>query len=163
MTDSLCLVAAEDAHFAWMIEGGAPRFGLSLPPGNVHPAEILTLLRNVAAGVRTAERPGMYMIVDGDEVVGLCGFMRPPNDAGEIEIGYGIAAARQGSGRATRALRLLLDEAARDADLHTILAGTAVNNPASQRVLEKNGFDRCGEGHDEDDGPIYRWTRAARI
>ncbi|GIL39865.1 GNAT family N-acetyltransferase [Roseiterribacter gracilis] len=162
MHDSLRLLPAEDAHFDWMIEEASPRYGLSLPPGGIHPADVLTLLRNVTASVRTAQRPGMYLIVDADEVVGLCGFLRPPTDAGEVEIGYGIAGARQGRGFATSAVRLLLDEAALDAGVQIIVAGTAVNNPASQRVLEKNGFDRCGEGHDEDDGPTYRWMRAAR-
>jgi RimJ/RimL family protein N-acetyltransferase len=162
MNDSVRLLTAEDAHFAWMIAGGAPQFGLSLPPGNVHPAEVLTLLRNVAAGVRTDHGHGMYLIVEADEVVGLCGYLHQPSDTGEVEIGYGIAAARRGRGLATRAVRLLLDEAAHDPSVHTVLASTAVNNPASQRVLEKNGFDRCGEGHDDEEGATYRWTRATR-
>ena len=37
-------------------------------------------------------------------------------------------------------------------------AETAVDNLASQRVLEKNGFVRTGVGSNDDDGDLVLWA-----
>lgn len=78
---------------------------------------------------------------DGERL-GLAG-LHPRGD-GAFEFGYWFAPRAWGKGHATRAGRLMLDEARRRG-IETILAGHYQDNPASGRVLEKLGFDYTGE------------------
>jgi RimJ/RimL family protein N-acetyltransferase len=81
----------------------------------------------------------------GGVVVGDVGFHSPPAAAGpvEVEIGYDVVAGRRGQGIATRACRLVLEQAWRDgADV--VRAETAPDNVASQRVLRGAGFTDLG-------------------
>lgn len=88
--------------YAALIAGGAPR-DLALPDTPIAPAGILQMLAEVAAGVRQSFAPASWLIVENDEVVGLCSITRPPEN-GAIDIGYGIAPGRQGRGIASRAV-----------------------------------------------------------
>jgi RimJ/RimL family protein N-acetyltransferase len=97
------------------------------------------------------------MIVSSDEVVGLCGYHRPPA-GGEVEIGYGVAESRRGRGHATRAVEAMATEAAA-AGIHVLFAETSIENPASGRVLEKNGFTREGTRIDAEDGEVQAWRK----
>lgn len=56
------------------------------------------------------------------------------------EIGYALGASTQGRGVMTRAVALLVDEAFRRSPIERLEARCAVENSASRRVLEKNGF-----------------------
>ncbi|MBV8368068.1 MAG: GNAT family N-acetyltransferase [Candidatus Eremiobacteraeota bacterium] len=151
------LVAASDADFAWMIRGdGTSEHGLALPPGGVDEVPHLEMLRGVARRLRSDGIP-LWMIVAGDEVVGLCSYKDAPTPDGRVEIGYGIAATRRRRGHATEAVAALLDAARTDPDVRTVLADTAVDNVASQRVLVKNGFRRSGTRTDPVDGELVVW------
>jgi len=55
-----------------------------------------------------------------------------------------VAQARNGRGIATTAVKLVVREAFMVLGLHRVEAGTLVDNVASQRVLEKAGFERIG-------------------
>jgi RimJ/RimL family protein N-acetyltransferase len=57
-------------------------------------------------------------------------------------IGYSLQPEFRGRGFMTRAVRLLVDWAFANTPLHRIVAGTVVDNKASQRVLERAGFVR---------------------
>jgi ribosomal-protein-alanine N-acetyltransferase len=59
-------------------------------------------------------------------------------------VGYWVAQDRQGRGLATRAVAEIVRVAYDELGLHRVEAGTLVDNVASQRVLEKNGFTRIG-------------------
>jgi len=59
-------------------------------------------------------------------------------------VGYWVAQDRQGRGLATRAVAEIVRMAYDELGLHRVEAGTLVDNVASQRVLEKNGFTRIG-------------------
>lgn len=59
-------------------------------------------------------------------------------------IGYWIDGARNGRGLATGAVGEILAFAFEDLALHRVEAATLVDNVPSQRVLEKNGFERIG-------------------
>ncbi|WP_131739516.1 GNAT family N-acetyltransferase [Actinomadura roseirufa] len=71
-------------------------------------------------------------------------------------VGYWVARAHAGRGVATEAVRQVLDVAFGDLCLHRVEAFTRVDNRASQRVLERNGFTAVGtaRGHIHVDG---RW------
>lgn len=156
----IALIPASEADFEWMLGRVPSPLDLTLPEGNVAEDFVIEHVAAIAAAQRDAEYVGSWMILAGDEIVGLCGHHGPPVD-GTIEIGYNVAPARQGRGYATLAIGLLLDDARERDDVETVIAQTAPDNIASQRVLEHNGFQRAGEGisHGE---PVMRWLRNVR-
>jgi RimJ/RimL family protein N-acetyltransferase len=157
------LRAASDADFAALIRGDASvSGGLVVPRGGVdHPA-VLDHVRTIAGRVRGAAfRGGHWLVVAGGEVVGLIGYKHLPRANGEVEIGYGIAPGRRRRGHATRAVAELLRIAREDPAVRAVIADTALDNTASQRALEKNGFERAGTLTDPADGePLIRWRIA---
>jgi len=68
--------------------------------------------------------------------------IEPPT--GQAMIGYDLLPAWRGRGYATRAVRLLAGWAFAHAGIARLIAGTAPENLASQRVLERAGFHREG-------------------
>mgnify|MGYP001063159820 CR=1 FL=1 len=75
--------------------------------------------------------------------VGACGL---PDDSGTIVIGYSLLDQFHGKGYATEALRGFLEWVKPHPRLRTVVADTFPHLTASIRVLEKNGFVRCGAG-----------------
>ena len=75
------------------------------------------------------------------QVVGGIGFAGPPGAAGQVELGYGIVPSRQGRGYATEALLAMVAVAWADPLVEAVVATTSTGNEASQRVLEKAGFE----------------------
>lgn len=65
----------------------------------------------------------------------------------ELHIGYIIGQAQWGKGLASE-LILGLCQAARSADIKTLIGGVARDNPASARVLEKAGFQAAPNPND---------------
>jgi [ribosomal protein S5]-alanine N-acetyltransferase len=59
-------------------------------------------------------------------------------------LGYWVAERLNGRGLATRAVGEAVAVAFGELDLHRLEAGTLVDNLASQRVLDKNRFERIG-------------------
>jgi ribosomal-protein-alanine N-acetyltransferase len=87
----------------------------------------------------------IFGIVDGDELAGTIGVnntIRGPLQSANI--GYWIDEPRQGRGLATAAVGAVVDFAFGEAGLHRVEAGTLPDNLPSQRVLEKNAFERIG-------------------
>ena len=80
--------------------------------------------------------PEEYAITLRGEPIGSVGLHLP----GEPELGYWIAAEHQGHGYATEAARAVLDRAFTQLGVEKVSANAAVDNVASQRVLEKLGF-----------------------
>ena len=102
------------------------------------------------------------LAASGDAVGGL-GFIHQP-EGGAVEVGYGLAESARGQGYATEALRGLLAWAAGHR-VHVVVAMTAIDNLASQRVLDRLGFTPAAEAVDEggDDGPMLRWEHAIGV
>jgi [ribosomal protein S5]-alanine N-acetyltransferase len=100
---------------------------------------------------------GARLFVTGDppELVGWGGFKGPPAE-GVVELGYEIAAARQGRGLATAATRAMLAEAFADDRVTEVIAHTLPERNASTRVLEKTGFGYAGEVA-EDGEVVWRY------
>lgn len=151
------LVAADDRHFAWLLgeTGGTGEF--RIPPGGVEEFDILLLVRGFADLLRRQGCHAHWLIVAGDEIVGLCGLKRAPV-AGRAEIGYGIAASRRGRSHATKAVALALNPIA-DLGVTTLTAETTAGNSGSEIVLERNGFARAGWRDDPEDGRLTLWER----
>jgi RimJ/RimL family protein N-acetyltransferase len=155
---NVVLIPATDDDFAFLLGEQRSSNRLSLPPGGIDSPRILRILRRMLAQLREAGCEASWLILDSDEVVGLCGYKHPPGDTRTVEIGYGIAPERRKRGYATKAVNLMLAQARADRAIDTIVAETAVDNPASKTVLERNGFTHIGARDDTEDGPLDLWT-----
>lgn len=81
-------------------------------------------------------------------VVGVGGFKSPPDDRGEVEIGYSVTREHHRRGYASEAVRAWIDFAFRDPSVTTVTAQTLPALIPSIGVLEKAGFRFAGEGND---------------
>ncbi|WP_136604942.1 GNAT family N-acetyltransferase [Paenibacillus dokdonensis] len=80
-------------------------------------------------------------LTDSNELVGraaLTGIARGPFQ--NANLGYFIAQDQQGKGYMTEAVRLCVQYAFEELDLHRVQAGVMPRNTPSLRVLEKSGF-----------------------
>jgi len=84
---------------------------------------------------------GHYQIADSSNglAIGGIGFKSRPT-IGCVEIGYGLVPSARGHGYAAEALTALLDLAATHGVL-AVIAATTPDNAASQRTLERVGFE----------------------
>ncbi|WP_049734510.1 GNAT family N-acetyltransferase [Rhizobium ecuadorense] len=142
--------------FATLLKGFAPQNLRLVPDSAIAPPEVLEMLARIAAEVGAAFAPSAWMMVEEGEIVGLCSIIRVPEN-GAIHIGYGIAPSRERRGYVTRAIGELLAWARKDPRVRLVSADTGVENIASQRVLERNGFVQTGERIDPEDGPLICW------
>jgi ribosomal-protein-alanine N-acetyltransferase len=86
-----------------------------------------------------------FAILDGDAIAGTINLFRISRDRpANGVIGYWIDGASNGRGLATVAVGEILTYAFDTLDLHRVEAATLVDNVPSQRVLEKNHFERIG-------------------
>lgn len=151
------LIEANTEDFAALLREEAP------PPfrpcdGPINPPAVLAMLAALADSIRPAFAPAAWMIVEDGEVVGLLSPTRPLDARDRsLHIGYGVAPTRQGRGVATRAVADLVAWARQDGRVLALTAETSVDNPASQAVLSRNGFQIVGERVDEEDGPVIGW------
>ncbi len=81
-------------------------------------------------------------------LVGAAGFLGPPSEEGDAEIGFSIMPAWRGQGYATELVGMLLTWAFDDPRVRRILAHTTPQNAASCRVLEKSGFHPVGRAEE---------------
>jgi len=151
------LIEATDADFGWMLGEHCCLNGLRLPEGGVDDPVVLGIVRAITMRLHDAGSRASWLVVCNGEVVGLCSYRRPPADR-RVEIGYGIALSKRGNGYATSALAAMVQAAALDPSVDTLTAETAVQNLASQRVLERNGFARARTRIDVEDGEVIGWT-----
>ena len=83
----------------------------------------------------------MHLIRDLQGVmVGRINLSVLENNRKTAELGYRIGENVSNLGYASEAVKLVLEKAFTTYGLHKIIAGTATDNLASQRVLLKNGF-----------------------
>jgi GNAT superfamily N-acetyltransferase len=135
------------------------RFGCRVEPGFSsfdgvleHSLDLVT-----AGGVDPAWSTHLFYAAaeDGGALLGIGGFKGPPAD-GTVEIGYEIAPAHRGQGRALAASIAMLGTA-RAAGCRTVIAHTMAEENPSTSVLARLGFTRTETIDDPDDGPIWRW------
>jgi [ribosomal protein S5]-alanine N-acetyltransferase len=86
-----------------------------------------------------------FAILDGEAIAGTISLANVTRGAFQsATTGYWVDRERNGRGLATAAVGELVRFAFEEAGLHRVEAGTLVDNVASQRVLERNGFERFG-------------------
>lgn len=92
----------------------------------------------------------MYLIRDSNNtVVGRINLQINEEEGDrKAELGYRVGKAFQGNGYASKAVKLIINEAFTHLSVMEVYAGTAKNNAGSRKVLEKNGFVMVGEEKD---------------
>jgi [ribosomal protein S5]-alanine N-acetyltransferase len=83
------------------------------------------------------------LVAEDGEVVGRVNLFEVAD--GSAELGYRIAEKAAGQGLATSAVREMRELAAAQYGLSTLRARVTMGNPASRKVLERNGFIAVGE------------------
>jgi GrpB-like predicted nucleotidyltransferase (UPF0157 family)/L-amino acid N-acyltransferase YncA len=97
------------------------------------------------AAAAAAGRRYAHVILDGSEIAGTIAIDSVVRGAGQMaNLGYWVDGARAGRGLGTRAVAAAVETAFEALELHRVQAGTLLDNRASQRVLENNGFERFG-------------------
>ena len=137
----------------------AAAFPLALSPDWPNPDFLDALGSFIDSRVaRPEEEQWIFLIVDEarQRVVGEIGAKGPPTDAGEIEVGYGIAQSQRGRSFATAAVRAFQEVAFSREGVRTLTAECLSANAASIRVLEKCGFVRAGTGSCPE-GALLKW------
>jgi len=111
---------------------------------------------------RGVDRGGFchYQVVlkDEDIVIGDVGFHAPPDELGEVSVGFGIVPAARRRGYAVEALRAVLEWALQQPEVRCVHADTDLVNLASQRVLAAAGMLLAA---DEGDRKVYEIHRDA--
>lgn len=83
------------------------------------------------------------LVAESGEVMGRVNLMNVAD--GSAELGYRIAQRAAGQGLATGAVREVRELAAKQYGLTKLRARATLDNPASHKVLERNGFVVVGE------------------
>lgn len=78
-------------------------------------------------------------------VVGCIGFKGVPDEAGDVEIGYGVAASARGQGIGTEAAQRLINWAFEDPRCRGVWGNPLKTNEASIRLLLSCGAEPIGE------------------
>ena len=85
--------------------------------------------------------------VTGSRVlIGNGGFKGPPDDEGNVEIGYSLLPPYRNKGYTTEAVQALVSWAFEHPEVERVIAEARPGNTASVRVLHKVGFDEGGAG-----------------
>lgn len=109
-----------------------------LRPGDGWPhADTLDAIR-MALG--RGHPPGWLVMLD-DRVIGDCGVHAPPNEHGEIELGFGLSAHYRGQGYGSELAAALSQWLLALPDVRLVVARAYESNLASRRALERAGFE----------------------
>ena len=118
-------------------------FERNLPPRPAHYFDLEGFKEITRELLREQENHDVYMHLIRDAqgtMVGRVNLSVLEDDRKTAELGYRIGENVTNLGYASEAVKLVLEKAFTTYGLHKIIAGTARDNQASQRVLLKNGF-----------------------
>lgn len=105
---------------------------------------------------------GRAIVLDdgsGRRIIGSVGFHSPPDDRGQVEVGYRVEPTHRRQGVASEVVQALFDWACREHGVTRFRAATSPDNAASQAVLRRFGFRQVGVQIDEYDGPELVFER----
>ena len=97
----------------------------------------------LAGAVRAGFPPG-WLVTAGGAVIGDIGTHGPVDEAGRVEIGYGLAAPSRGQGYGSEAVAAVTEWLLSQPGVRQVRAHTLTDNAPSRRVLEKAGFTYAG-------------------
>lgn len=87
---------------------------------------------------------GTFLVVVDGEVVGDCGWFGAADDAGTVEVGYGLAASRRRQGLGTEAVAVLTAWVEAQPGVRLVTAEVLPGNEGSLRLLARLGFREHG-------------------
>jgi ribosomal-protein-alanine N-acetyltransferase len=96
------------------------------------------------------------LLREDDVVIGDVGFHAPPDELGEVSVGFGIVPVARRRGYAVEALQAILAWALSRPEVRSVHADTDLVNLASQRVLLGAGMQVVA---DEGDRKVYEISR----
>jgi RimJ/RimL family protein N-acetyltransferase len=102
-------------------------------------------IRDIDSGA-AAVLPTVWLIVRraDERVLGDLGTHGPPDGEGCVEIGYSLASSTRGMGMGTAAVAAFIQRLAAVPGIRRLTAVTGVDNTASRRLLERQGFHLTG-------------------
>ena len=104
-----------------------------------------------------------WLVAAGGTVIGDCGLhggpQGPADEAGRVEIGYGLAAPSRGQGYGSEVVAAITEWLLAQPEVRQVRACTLTDNMPSRRVLEKAGFAYTGI---EDGEAVYERDAPAR-
>lgn len=136
----------------------------SIAFGSEWPGDALALFPKFQQVLEAGGEIDSFVVLDtaAGEAVGMIGYVDTDLDSGSVEIGYGINRSARGRGFASRAVEQLIALTASRPAVSMMTAATSIVNPASAKVLQRNGFLQVGTDWSEDDGDLLRWSRPIR-
>ena len=141
---SLELLSEENSLDVYLFEKeNREYFERNLPPRPANYFESEVFKEITRELLREQENHDVYMHLIRDAqgtMVGRINLSVLGKDRKTAELGYRIGENVTNLGYASEAVKLVLEKAFTTYGLHKIIAGTATDNLASQRVLLKNGF-----------------------
>jgi RimJ/RimL family protein N-acetyltransferase len=129
------------------VSTGSPRAANWSPGYPTEGDRVSAMMYGQALATGSDPQPwGTYQLIRGADgiAIGAAGFHSAPNDAGVVEIGFGVAPEVEGQGYATEALRALIRIAA-DNGAKVVVGGADPDNVASQKVQLHAGMTPVGE------------------
>ena len=91
-------------------------------------------------------------------LVGNGGFAAPPDETGEVEIGYEIAPAFRNRGYATAAASALRELAFSRKEVGAVVAHTLAQENASTAVLRRVGMSMVAELPNDEVEKVWKWS-----
>lgn len=85
------------------------------------------------------------ILTSTNQAVGSIGFIGPPDEDQEVEIGYGTYAKYQNQGYMSEAVEAMIKWAFKQRAVRRVVAETTRDNLASQKVLEKSEMKKIRE------------------
>ena len=101
------------------------------------------------------------VVAEDDVVVGHAGFHGPPDEHGDVEVGFTVLPEHRGQGWAKAALSALLARADVEPTVRRVVATVSPNNSPSLAVVRAAGFVHVGEQMDPVDGLELVYSRPA--
>lgn len=108
---------------------------------------------------------GGFLTIDQDKgmVVGTCAYKAAPNHRGDVEIALFTFPGQEGHGYAQAMAAMLADRALASGQVNRVVAHTPPVFNAATTVLKKSGFTKISVIEDPEDGPVWRWVKAAGL
>lgn len=150
-------ITPDDAGFLYALRTAPDVVATSVPPVAPSRVSVERICARAMAEWLAGERADLVITdaATGRPAGEISVYYQEPQ-TGQAMIGYAMHPAWRGRGYPTRAVRLVARWSFGTAGIARLIAGTLLENRASQRVLEKTGFRREGQQRGRLPGPDGR-------
>lgn len=165
----LLLVSLTPEVLAALMQGGRTAaedaLDATFPPSGLVPplmADALDVFLHIASASLESAAWGAraYIAMDTRGIVGIGGFVGPPDERGFVTMGYSVFPEFQRQGYASEAARALADWALTHPAVTGVQATISPRNIASERVAAYAGLHPTDATEDDpDEGPVVIWQR----